>query len=63
MYQQILWKKLSLEQEVEQANHELNLLEEQFRSVRNKAEKYIFMLKSFKNKQKIDKSVVEPREK
>ena len=40
---------------------ELNILEEQFRSVWNKDEKYFLMIKSFKNKQKIDKSVVKPR--
>ena len=41
--------------------HELNLLEEQFRSVKNKAQKFFLMLKAFKNKQKIDKSVVESK--
>ena len=54
------YKYLRLEQEVDCAHHELNLLEEQFRSVKNKAQNFFLMLKAFKNKQKIDKSVVKP---
>ena len=57
------YKYLRLEQEVDRAHHELNLLEEQFRSVKNKAQNFFLMLKAFKNKQKIDKSVVKPRKK
>ena len=55
------YRYLRLEQETERAHHELNLLEEEFRSVKNKAQKYYLMLKAFKNKQKIDKGVVVPR--
>ena len=55
------YKYLRLEQETERAHHELNLLEEEFRSVKNKAQKYYLMLNAFKNKQKIDKGVVVPR--
>ena len=57
------YKYLRLEQEIERAHHELNLLDEQFRSVKNKAQKFFLMLKAFKNKQKIDKNVVKPRKK
>ena len=47
--------------ETERAHHELNLLEEEYRSVKNKAQQYFLMLKAFKNKQKIDKSIVVSR--
>ena len=55
------YRYLRLEQETERAHHELNLLEEEFRSVKNKAQNFFLMLKAFKNKQKIDKSVALPR--
>ena len=55
------YKYLRLEQETKHAHHELNLLEEEFISVKNKAQKYYLILKAFKNKQKVNKGVAEPR--
>ena len=40
---------LKLEQETERAHHVLNILEVRFKSVKNKAMNYFFMLKAFKN--------------
>ena len=48
------YKYLKLEQETDRAHHVLNILEVPFESVKNKAMKYFFMLKAFKNIQKTD---------
>ena len=43
------YKYLKLEQKTERAHHVLNILEVCFESVKNKAMKYFFTLKAFKN--------------
>ena len=51
------FKYLKLEQAIERAHHELNELEKQFECVKNKAEKYFLMVKSYKNRQKVDQDI------
>ena len=51
------FKYLKLEQAIERAHHELNELKKQFECVKNKPEKYFLMIKSYKNRQKIDQDI------
>ena len=55
------FKYLKLEQAIERAHHELNELEKQFECVKNKPEKYFLMIKSYKNRQKIDQDIINTR--
>ena len=55
------YKYLKLEQAIERAHHELNELEKQFESVKNKPEKYYLMIKSYKNLQKNDQNITKTR--
>ena len=55
------FKYLKLEQAIERAHHELKELGKQFECVKNKPEKYFLMIKSYKNRQKVDQDITKTR--
>ena len=52
------FKYLKMEQEIERAHNVLNTLERQFECVKNKVEKYYFMIRAYKNLQVCGKEIV-----